>query len=209
MITFIENHDGLNRFRVAGISELRNRLAQGLVMTLPGIPCLYYGTEAAIIDDEAQIGWDAESGRKMFYRRAGGPSLEEVRNSTSFREISKLATLRARLPALRTGRLIPLWVDSPESSEDDGVFAFGRVSKDDKNFVVVVINASDEPRWTSAGMHVLKLPSDLKTDGLALRPALTIGASSKHDGTEIDAAGPLRLAVPATILVVFESVKAD
>lgn len=206
MITFIENHDGLNRFRVAGISEQRNRLAQGLVMTLPGIPCIYYGTEAAITDEEAQIGWDAESGRKMFYRKVGGPSVQEVRNSTPFREISKLAALRARLPVLQTGRFIPLWVDSAESSEDDGVFAFGRASEDNRNFVVVVINASDEPRWTSAGMHVLKLPNDLKTDGLTLRPALTIGSGSNQESTAIDAAGPLKLPVPASSLVVFEAV---
>src|SRR5690606_5167154 len=42
IITFIENHDGLNRFRVSGVTEHRNRLTQGLLMTLPGIPCLYY-----------------------------------------------------------------------------------------------------------------------------------------------------------------------
>lgn len=38
VITFIENHDGINRFRVKGVSEARHRLAQALVLTLPGIP---------------------------------------------------------------------------------------------------------------------------------------------------------------------------
>lgn len=206
MITFIENHDGLNRFRVAGITELRNRLAQGLVMTLPGIPCLYYGTEAAIADDVAQVGWDAESGRMMFYRRTDGPNAKDVRTSTPFREISQLAALRAKHPILRTGRLIPLWVDSGESDEDDGVFAFGRANEDGSSFVVVVINASDQARWTSAGSHVLKLPSDLKTQGRVLRPILTIGAGTNPDSAAIDASGPLKLPVPASSLVVFEAI---
>jgi len=205
MITFIENHDGLNRFRVSGVTELRNRLAQGLVMTLPGIPCLYYGTEAALADDEAQVGWDTETGRMMFYKREGGPAVQEVRKSTPFREISELAALRARLPALRTGRFIPLWVDSGESNEDDGVFAFGRASEDGRSFVVVVINASDEARVTSAGDHVLNLPGDLHTSGQVLRPALTIGAGENPDVPAFDASGPLWLPVPASSLVVYEA----
>ena len=205
MITFIENHDGLNRFRVSGVTELRNRLAQGLVMTLPGIPCLYYGTEVALVDDEAQVGWDTETGRMMFYKREGGPAVQEVRKSTPFREISELAALRARLPALRTGRFIPLWVDSGESNEDDGVFAFGRASEDGRSFVVVVINASDEARVTSAGDHVLNLPGDLHTSGQVLRPALTIGAGENPDVPAFDASGPLWLPVPASSLVVYEA----
>ncbi len=209
MITFIENHDGLNRFRVSGVTELRNRLAQGLVMTLPGIPCLYYGTEAALADDEAQVGWDTETGRMMFYKRKGGPAVQEVRKSTPFREISELAALRARLPALRTGRFIPLWVDSGESNEDDGVFAFGRASEDGRSFVVVVINASDEARVTSAGDHVLNLPGDLHTSGQVLRPALTIGAGENPDVPAFDASGPLWLPVPASSLVVYEALPAN
>lgn len=209
MITFIENHDGLNRFRVSGVTELRNRLAQGLVMTLPGIPCLYYGTEAALADDEAQVGWDTETGRMMFYKHKGGPAVQEVRKSTPFREISQLAALRARLPALRTGRFIPLWVDSGESNEDDGVFAFGRASEDGRSFVVVVINASDEPRVTSAGDHVLNLPGDLHTSGQVLRPVLTIGAGENPEVPAFDASGPLWLPVPASSMVVYEAVPAN
>lgn len=48
LVNFVENHDGLNRFRVAGISERRNLLAQALTLTVQGIPCLYSGTESAL-----------------------------------------------------------------------------------------------------------------------------------------------------------------
>lgn len=206
MITFIENHDGLNRFRVSGVTELRNRLAQGLVMTLPGIPCLYYGTEFALEDREAQIGWDCETGRMMFFRRHGGPAVEEVRKSSSFSEISKLAALRAKLPVLRTGGLIPLWVDSGDAADDDGVFAFARASDDGADFAVVVVNASDKPRVTGAGEHVLKLPASLQSAGRILRPALTIGVGPGPEAPPFDASGPLWLPVPASSLVVYETV---
>ncbi|MDP3849898.1 MAG: alpha-amylase family glycosyl hydrolase [Luteolibacter sp.] len=206
MITFIENHDGLNRFRVKGVSELRNRLAQGLVMTLPGIPCLYYGTEFALPDHEAEIGWDCETGRMMFFKNKGGPSVREVRNSHSFSEISQLAALRAKLPVLRTGSLIPLWMDSGEGDEDDGVFAFARAGEDGREFAVVVINASEKPRVTGIGSHAARLPASLQSAGRILRPVLVIGSGPLPETPGINAAEELRLPVPASSMVVYQAV---
>ena len=208
IITFIENHDGLNRFRVSGITEMRNRLAQGLVMTLPGIPCLYYGTEAALEDGDAHVGGDFESGRMMFFRSKGGPTAKDVRKSVSFTEISQLAALREKLPVLRTGSLIPLWVDNGESDEDDGVFAFARATEDGSDFVVVVVNASAKPGVTGAGEHVLQLPANLQTAGRVLRPVLTIGAGPAPEIPAMALFGPLWLPAPASSLVVYQAVPA-
>ncbi|MBC8125690.1 MAG: hypothetical protein H8M99_00885 [Gloeobacteraceae cyanobacterium ES-bin-144] len=207
IITFIENHDGLNRFRVAGITEQRNRLAQGLLMTLPGIPCLYYGTEFALLDKAGKIGEDGETGRMMFYRSQGGPSMKDVKASAAFVEISKLAALRAKLPVLRTGQVIPLWVDNDAGTDDNGVFAFARASENGESFAVVVVNASDADRVTSAGEFQIRLPATLKTSGKILRPVLTVGTDKPPlTGVFFDAAGPLRLPVPASSLVVYEGV---
>lgn len=206
IITFIENHDGLNRFRVAGITEQRNRLAQGLLMTLPGIPCLYYGTEFALLDKEGKPGEDSETGRMMFFRRCGGPAMKDVKSSAAFVEISKLAALRAKLPVLRTGKVIPLWVDSGASKDDDGVFAFARASEDGESFAVVVVNASDADRVTASQGIQIQLPATLKTAGKVLRPVLTIGQGKPPLTAEFDAAAPLRLPVPASGLVVYEGV---
>ncbi len=209
IITFIENHDGLNRFRAAGVTALRNRLAQGLVMTLPGIPCLYYGTEFALLDEGGKVGEDGETGRMMFYPRRDGPAMGDVENSRSFTEIKALADLRAKLPVLRTGKLIPLWVDSGSGSEDDGVFAFARATDDGSSFAVVVINASDEARVTGAGEMAMQLPKSLQTPGKSLKPALTIGHGKQPEGLSFPSAGPLRLPVPASSLVVYEAAPAE
>jgi glycosidase len=209
MITFIENHDGLNRFRVKGVTELRNRLAQGLVMTLPGIPCIYYGTESALEDTVAETNWDSETGRMTFYAKHGGPKAIDVRKSVPFREISQLAALRARMPALRGPRFIPLWVDNAGSPDDDGVFAFGRASADGKSIAVVVINASNTDRVTAAGDFTLSLPADLNARGRVIRAALTIGAGRNPEVPAVDASSPLWLRAPASSLVVYEAVPPD
>ena len=208
MITFIENHDVLNRFRVAGITEARNRLAQALIMTLPGIPCLYYGSEFSLSDDFGKIGSDTETGRMMFYRRDGKLTMNDVKQSPTFIEISKLSALRQKLPVLRTGKWIPLWSDSGSSPQDDGVFAFARAASDGETFAVVVINASDSPRITAAGNQAMQLPSYLKSSGKFLRPVLTIGAAA-ISSAPIDAAKPLSLEVPPSSLTIYEAAPVD
>ena len=143
-VTFIENHDGLNRFRVAGVTSERNDLAQALVMTLPGIPCIYYGAEIALEDVKGKVGQDTESGRLTLFPREDVPGLASVKEKRSFQVIARAAALRRVLPALRDGAFKPLWVDSPESSEDDGVLAFCREWEGEK--VMVVFNAADSQR---------------------------------------------------------------
>ncbi|MEM1085792.1 MAG: alpha-amylase family glycosyl hydrolase [Verrucomicrobiota bacterium] len=147
-ITFIENHDGLNRFRVRDITEERHQLAQAMVMTLPGIPCLYYGSETAMHDTRAGIGQDSETGRMTLWPRATGPSLAEVRQLPSFATISRLANARSGQVALREGSFRPLWSDSGSTSDDDGVFAFAREMPDRKQSVVVLFNASGRDAMT-------------------------------------------------------------
>lgn len=204
IITFIENHDGLNRFRVSGITERRNRIAQALVMTLPGIPCLYYGAEASLLDDKGKIGEDGETGRMMLFPRRDGLKPDEIEESVTFKEIKALSELRAKLPALRGGKLIPLWVDSGAGGDDDGVFAFARASGD--NFVVVVINASDDPRITGAAGESMRLPASLNAAGKTLKPVLTVGMGKTPEVTT-PADGPLRLPVPGSSLVVYQAGK--
>jgi len=205
IITFIENHDGLNRFRVAGVSERRNRLAQGLVLTLPGIPCIYYGTENSVADADGKIGEDGETGRFTYFPRVGSAPIDAVKQSASFREISALTSLREKLPVLRTGSFIPLWSDSGADSSDDGVLAYARASEDGESFAVIVINASSEARVTGTANQSMSLPHTLKIYGKQLRPVLTIGGESAGDTQSFDAAEPLRLPVPAESLVVYQA----
>ena len=158
IVNFVENHDGLNRFRVAGIGERQNLLAQALMLTAPGIPCLYYGTEAALQDANGKPGRDSETGRLTFVPEGSPEHFDATRKTPAFQTIAALTALRRELPALHDGALSPLWCDSRDAAADDGIFAFARHTRDDA--VIVVINASDHPSATRANEHRMKLLSE-------------------------------------------------
>jgi glycosidase len=144
-ITFIENHDALNRFRVAGMTAERSDLAQVLILSLPGIPCLYYGAEAALLDPHSRPGDQSESGRQTLFGRDRVITPSSSKRTASFRAISRMAALRRAHPALRAGGFAPLWVDSPGSAEDDGILAFTR-GMESAGRVILIFNAAAAPR---------------------------------------------------------------
>ncbi len=145
LVNFVENHDGLNRFRAAGISAAQNTLADALLLTLEGIPCLYYGTEVALEDADGQVGKDGETGRRTLWPR--GTDAAKLLAAAGGSTLGPFVKLRRELPALTEGRIATLWVDNNGSTEDDGIFAFARyVEKggaiDTVQTVIVVCNAN-------------------------------------------------------------------
>lgn len=140
IVNFIENHDGLNRFRVGDVSERGNFLANAILLLSPGIPCLYYGTEAGLQDREGKLDVDTETGRLTFVRAGDAQGLDAVEHGESFRGLAALCALRRTLPALTAGEFIPLSMDGGE-----GVLAFARGGAG-LDPVVVVVNASNEER---------------------------------------------------------------
>ncbi|WP_353566881.1 alpha-amylase family glycosyl hydrolase [Haloferula sargassicola] len=192
-VTFVENHDSINRFRVAGITERRNQLAQGLVMTLPGIPCLYYGAEVSLQDGRGNIGQDSETGRMTLWRHGAAPTLEKLRQDESFRAIQRLARARREFPALREGGFRPLWCDSDGTAEDDGLFAFARTLDEPGASVIVVCNLS---------------PKEGLTGPLEVSPLLPRGANWRGDPV-IGRGGPRtatdRFSAPPRSLVIYRA----
>lgn len=90
LVNFVDNHD---------VSRIASRLSQkehlpliyGLLMTMPGIPCIYYASE-----------WGAE-GRKEDGDEALRLSYEEPEENELFRYISRLAEIHRKSPALCYG----------------------------------------------------------------------------------------------------------
>ncbi len=195
-LTFIENHDGLNRFRVAGVTAERHDLAQALVMTLPGIPCIYYGAETALHDTRGKVGQDTESGRLTLFRREASPRLAALKETPSFQVISRAAELRQELSALRDGEFTPLWVDSPQSGVDDGVFAFCRQKNGER--VMVVFNAAADAR--SPQLPAAGFPAGTK---LSVTP---VCGTSQVSHVTVDAEGQLKATVGANTAVLLQRI---
>ena len=208
IVNFVENHDGLNRFRVAGIGERQNLLAQALTLTVQGIPCLYYGTESALEDADGKPGKDSETGRLTLIPAGKSDAFQRIRESSTFRTIAALNKLRRELPALTDGEMSPIWTDSQSDSTDDGIFAFARHTASEA--AVIVINASDHPSVTRAKEHRMKIVSPsgqpLLREGERLEPVPIAGFDTPEPPAKIEWSHGLpevELLIPPQTIAIF------
>jgi len=139
-VTFLDNHDMKERIRFVAADnahQFDDQVTLGLacLYSLPGIPCLYYGTEQGLHG----------SGSDPAVREAlwGGPGFAQ--DSFYYKQISQIAAVRAAQSALRYGRFYfrPISGDGENfgvSTFPQGVLAFSRILMDEE--VVLVANTS-------------------------------------------------------------------
>jgi glycosidase len=94
-VTFLDNHDQRSRFRFSDSRfDPQTKLGLTCLLTLPGIPCVYYGTEQGLSGmDYADL-----AVREALW---GAPSAFDPTNPFCV-TLQQLAALRASEPALRT-----------------------------------------------------------------------------------------------------------
>ena len=139
-VTFLDNHDVKERIRYVdpvNPTKFDDQVTLGLacLYSLPGIPCLYYGTEQGLHG----------AGSDPAVREAlwGGPGFDG--HSSFYQHIQQITTVRARQSALRYGRFYfrPLSGDGVTfavSGFPQGVVAFSRILNDQE--VVVAANTN-------------------------------------------------------------------
>lgn len=128
LLTFLGNHD---------VSRIRSQLKQGrhvyaaliLLLTLPGIPCLYYGDEVGM--KARKEDGDAALRQPMPLPDANWPNTDR----SLYRITAKLVGLRKAHPALAYGQVMPLEV---------GYTAFSFLRQHPRETAVIAINAGDE-----------------------------------------------------------------
>lgn len=137
-VTFLDNHDVKERIRYADPAkpaQYDDQVTLGLacLFSLPGIPCLYYGTEQGLHG----------AGSDPAVREAlwGGPGFAQ--NSAYYQHISQIAAVRRENPALRYGRFYfrPISGDGRHfgvSTFLNGTLAFSRILMDRE--IVIVAN---------------------------------------------------------------------
>jgi glycosidase len=158
-VTFLDNHDMKERVRFLNpaaqpAQDDEVRLGLACLFGLPGIPCVYYGTEQGLHG----------AGSDPAVREAlwGGPGFPQ--DNPFYTAISAMAAVRAEQAALRYGRFYfrPISGDGHTfgvSMFTNGVLAFSRILNDAE--VLVVANTSK-----SAGLALHVIVDDaLNPDG--------------------------------------------
>ena len=139
-VTFVDNHDNKARIRYIppnGVPIYDNQVTAGLacLLALPGIPCIYYGTEQGL--------HGAGSDPAVRQALRGGPGFRQA--NPYYQQNRGMATIRATEAALRYGRFYfrPISGDQRTfgiSSFTPGVLAFSRILNDQE--VLTVANFS-------------------------------------------------------------------
>lgn len=142
---FLDNHDVPRFLSQAGGDETKLRLALACLLTIRGMPMLYYGTEVA-------LGGGAEPDNR---RDMAWGSNEPMRQYTQ-----KLIRIRKRSTALSHGRQLEMW-------RDDSLYAYLRQSTDAE--AIVVLN-----NGTVSQSRTIELRSESRlADGTTLVDQLT------------------------------------
>ncbi len=149
--TFIDNHDQIRtlvRLQKLGLTDSSERqqrmdLATVLLMTVRGIPIIYYGDEQYLAyydDKQSTLPKDVNSGNDDPYNRPGMHSWNE--DTDAFKIIRTLAGLRKRSPAIWQGAYLTSYVDND-------ILMFERVYQGD--IVLVAVNRGEEKTISLSG----------------------------------------------------------
>ena len=129
LATLLDNHD-MNRFLwMAGGSLYRLKLAATLLMTLPGMPVLYYGTEVGLSQRYDGVIENAEARLPMLW---GADQDQDL-----LAHFQQLGRMRGESLALRRGARRTLLADAE-------VFVYERAAGDERG--IVALNFSESPQ---------------------------------------------------------------
>ncbi|HSU14579.1 alpha-amylase family glycosyl hydrolase [Longimicrobium sp.] len=192
---FLRNHDQTRTMTVFGGDRAKARLAAVLLLTLPGIPFVYYGEEIGMSGDKPDerlrtpMQWTGAPGAGFTTAKpweALQPDSATANVAAEERDPRSLLNLyrglihgRAANPALAAGRLIPV------TASHDAVAAYLR--RDGGRAVLVVANLGKTPvsgATLAAAAGALQpgryLPTDLLTHASAT--PLTVGRAGAVSG---------------------------
>jgi cyclomaltodextrinase len=130
LMTFVDNHD-VTRLASILTNKKHIPLAYGLLMGMPGIPCLYYGSE-----------WAEQGEKAPDNDYALRPCFEEPKPNELTEFIKKLIRVRQESDALCNGAYKNVVIQNHQ-------LVFERCSE--KERVIAAINAADYPYTANAG----------------------------------------------------------
>lgn len=137
-LNLLDSHDTARILSLSSGDDRSVLLSLVLLMTFPGAPCLYYGTEIGLA-----------GGRDPDSRRAFPWGAEHTWNMGLLAAVKELVSIRHAHPALRGPGYRVLW-PTPGPGDATMVYAFERSAEGER--IVVIVNAGDE-RETQSVPH--------------------------------------------------------
>jgi len=166
--TFLANHDQNRVFNRLGGSLDRAKLAASILLSLPGVPYLYYGEEIAMKGEKPDenirlpMQWNTSSNAGF---TSGSPWISPNANYSEFNvallqqdtnsiwnHYRKWIKIRKEKPVLTAGRYQGL------GSSIDSIFSFLRVDNSTDEMVLIIHNLSDQ---NQTGFIINSISSDI------------------------------------------------
>ncbi len=144
---FLDNHDMSRILSVVGENISKYKSAMAMLLTLRGVPQMYYGDEIlmknlsnpdGLVREDFPGGWAGDKSNKF---TAAGRTEQE---NDAFNYVRKLANYRKNTPALQTGKMM-------QYIPEKGIYVYFRYN--DKKTVMVVYNSSDDEQATATGRY--------------------------------------------------------
>ncbi len=128
-LNLLDSHDTARILTIASDDEDSVVLSLALLLTFPGVPSIYYGTEIGL-----------EGGRDPDCRRSFPWDHEDHWNQRILEATKDLIALRHQYPALRSANYRILW----PPDDDDGSMSYAVERSDGDEHLLVVVNAGRE-----------------------------------------------------------------
>jgi len=174
---FLDNHDMSRFFSVVGEDIIKYKSGMAMLMTLRGVPQMYYGDEIlmknfsnpdGLVREDFPGGWADDKANKF---TAEGRNEKE---NDAFNYVRTLANYRKSTTALQAGKMM-------QYVPEDGVYVYFRY--DDLKTVMVVYNSHDKGQTVSTARYVERINGTLKarnviTDQVTEISKLTIPAKA-------------------------------
>jgi glycosidase len=138
-VVFLDNHDLPRIFGVVGSDLQKMRMGLVMLYTMRGIPCITYGTEAAMREtrEHGTIRQDMPGGWPSDMRSIWNARQRTSEEQECFDMLRQLGQYRKQSKPLTTGRLM-------QFAPENGLYTYVRYTNEEA--VVVVVNADSIPR---------------------------------------------------------------
>lgn len=196
--SFITNHDQDRSFSQFGLNTSKAKLAASMLLSLPGVPYLYYGEEVGMIgqkpdeDIRKPMQWSAQSQAGFttgqpwqalnFNYAEANVANQLTEDNSLLRHYQKWISLRINNPALSTGTYQEV------NSTVAAVYSFLRQHEDSNSNVLVIHNTGSERASFPISLNASSLTEgtynlrDLMTDTVI--GSLSIAANGGFSGTD-------------------------